>query len=136
MGQAVGLKFKSHGLFIPLTTWMTLNFVLQTFDSTLSLSSPTVHHPPNANTYAYAAHWDNILTAEYKEAADELSQSRRKWSPNRLENAGLALFGASAEPESEVYGDKIIRIYRPGPFKLRDKFSRGDVLEASKEVSP
>jgi hypothetical protein len=128
MGQEVGPKSKCHGLFIPLTTWITIFFIFQAFGSTVSLSLPTLHSPPDGHIHAYTAHWDSLLTAEYKEAAEVLSLSRRKWSRSRLENAGLALFGASAEPESEVYGDKIIRMYRPGPFKLRDKFSRGDVL--------
>jgi hypothetical protein len=58
-----------------------------------------------------------------------------------LEASGLALFNAVATPETELYGEKIVRVTIPQPsqsrhssnnnddgHKLRDKFKRGDVL--------
>jgi hypothetical protein len=45
-----------------------------------------------------------------------------------LEDSGMSIFGASAEPESDLFGDKIVRIVKVGEKSFLDKFNRGDVL--------
>jgi hypothetical protein len=40
----------------------------------------------------------------------------------------MSIFGASAEPESDLFGDKIVRIVKIGEKSFLDKFNRGDVL--------
>ncbi|VEU45073.1 unnamed protein product [Pseudo-nitzschia multistriata] len=76
----------------------------------------------------YAAHWESLLLEEYHETAEELRDQRKSWSRRRLEQSGISVFGASAEPESEVLGEKIVRFYRKGETMFKDRFTRGDVL--------
>lgn len=40
----------------------------------------------------------------------------------------MSVFGAYAEPESDLFGDKIVRVVKHGETNFRDKFGRGDVL--------
>ena len=81
------------------------------------------------NTVAdYATHWENLLLEEYQERASELRDRRKTWSRRRLEESGISIFGASAEPESEVFGEKIVRVYKQRETRFRDRFTRGDVL--------
>lgn len=91
---------------------------------------------------SYASYWNNILSEEHRATVEELKDRRKKWSRARLEASGMSIFGASAEPDSEVFGDKIVRIYKnlPSVSKvvrrgklLRDSFSRGDVLVLTPE---
>jgi hypothetical protein len=85
---------------------------------------------------SYASYWDKILTDEYRAAVEELKEKRTKWSRARLEATGMSIFGASAEPDSEVYGDKIVRVtksYGLNGKLLRDNFARGDVLVMTQE---
>ena len=81
----------------------------------------------------YATYWENLLLEEYHETAAELRDKRKSWSPSRLESSGLAILNACAEPDSEILGEKIVRIIKRSPNKskassLRDKFKKGDVL--------
>jgi hypothetical protein len=46
----------------------------------------------------------------------------------------MSIFGACAEPEAEMFGEKIVRVYKYGEKKLREKFNRGDVLVITPEV--
>jgi len=64
---------------------------------------------------------------EYQHTAEDYRERRRSWSRSRLEAAGISLFGASAEPESDLWGDKIVKITKANSA-LQEKFSRGDVL--------
>ncbi len=85
---------------------------------------------------SYASYWDKILTDEYRAAVEELKEKRTKWSRARLEVTGMSLFGASAEPDTEVYGDKIVRVSKSNGLNgklLRDNFTRGDVLVMTQE---
>lgn len=85
---------------------------------------------------SYASYWDKILTDEYRAAVEELKEKRTKWSRARLEATGMSIFGASAEPDSEVYGDKIVRVSKSNGLNgklLRDNFARGDVLVMTQE---
>ena len=77
----------------------------------------------------YTEYWDQLLRREYRETADQLRERRAKWSPARLAASGQAIFGATASPDAELFGEKIVRIEKPGgKIRLADKFSRGDVL--------
>ena len=88
---------------------------------------------------AYTSHWDKILLDEYRAQSEELKERRKTWSKSRLESSGMCIFGASAEPDSEVFGDKIVKIYKPNGRLgksnnvFRDNFSRGDVLVLTPE---
>ena len=76
----------------------------------------------------YTEDWDQLLRREYRETAEQLRERRAKWSPARLAASGQAIFGATAAPDAELFGEKIVRIEKPGKIRLADKFSRGDVL--------
>jgi hypothetical protein len=76
----------------------------------------------------YAAYWEHLLLTEYQETAAELRERRKTWSRQRLEESGMSIFGAVAEPESELFGEKIVRIYKRGEMRFRDRYTRGDVL--------
>jgi regulator of nonsense transcripts 1 len=65
---------------------------------------------------------------EHQENVEELKIRRKTWSQSKLESSGTSIFHASAEPDSEVYGEKIIRIFKMGEKRLKEKFTRGDVL--------
>mmetsp|Transcript_27350 Transcript_27350/g.40378 ORF Transcript_27350/g.40378 Transcript_27350/m.40378 type:complete len:757 (+) Transcript_27350:27-2297(+) len=83
----------------------------------------------------YFFHWENALLEEYRENVEELKFRRKKWSRSRLEQSGMSIFAASAEPETEVFGEKIVRVYKSGETRLRERFNRGDVLVLTPEVS-
>ena len=76
----------------------------------------------------YALYWDSLLTTEYREQASELRERRSSWSRQRLESSGVSMFDATAEPETELYGEKIVRITKDGAERLQEKYSNGDVL--------
>ncbi|KAK7249576.1 hypothetical protein SO694_0031303, partial [Aureococcus anophagefferens] len=88
----------------------------------------------HAREDAYASYWDELLLKEYREAAAELRSRRQTWSRKRLEDSGDSVFG-TATPESELFGDKIVRVTRRSgrDGRLRDRFRRGDVLLLSPE---
>ena len=44
-------------------------------------------------------------------AFDELKHKRSTWSRSRLESAGISMFNVCAEPDGEMYGEKIIRLF-------------------------
>ena len=77
---------------------------------------------------SYAMYWEQLLKSEYRETADVLRARRAEWSRQRLEASGLAVFGASAAPESDLYGEKLVQITKPGEIRLADRFRRGDIL--------
>ena len=77
---------------------------------------------------AYATHWERLLRREYREAADELRQRRAKWSRARLEASGLSIFDASATPETDIFGEKVVRVSKSGGLRLSERFTRGDIL--------
>lgn len=95
----------------------------------------------NQQLASYAFHWEALLQREYQDTVAELQQRRKSYTRSQLEASGLALFNAVATPETELYGEKIVRVSIPQPQqsrrssnsddghkKLRDKFKRGDVL--------
>ena len=60
---------------------------------------------------------------------------RKNWTRGRLEASGMSLFDAAAEPDTELFGDKIVKIYKYGETRLRDRFTKGDVLVLTPEIS-
>jgi superfamily I DNA and/or RNA helicase len=76
----------------------------------------------------YASHWEGLLLAEYQETEAELRERRKRWSQRRLEHSGMSIFGARAEPDSDILGEKIVRIVKRGEQYFRDRFTKGDVL--------
>lgn len=76
-----------------------------------------------------------VLFILFRERVEELKERRRNWSRSKLEASGLCLFDAAAEPETEVFGEKIIKIYKYGETRLRDRFTRGDVLVLTPETA-
>jgi len=94
---------------------------------------------------SYSFYWDSLLTKEFQDAVAELGQRRKSYTRSQLEASGLALFNAVATPETELYGEKILRIslsQRAHKYdnnngniqKLREKFKRGDVLVMTPEI--
>ena len=100
-----------------------------------------------AATDAYATYWEELLWTEYRETANELRERLRTWSRSQLERAGLAISDAVATPDSELWGDKIVRItkmnhnnnhqekilvlpqqHQHKQQQWRHLFARGDVL--------
>ena len=100
----------------------------------------------NNDLISYSFYWDSLLTKEYQDTAAELQARRKSYSRSELEASGLALFNVVATPETELYGEKIVRIssfqqshswsqYNArGSEKLREKFKRGDVLVMTPEI--
>ena len=68
-------------------------------------AGPTGDQPTPAPDFSspesYSSHWEQLLRREYRETAEQLREKRAKWSRGRLEASGLAVFGASATPETE-----------------------------------
>jgi hypothetical protein len=97
----------------------------------VAISSP--HRPHRSllqlmtTNHAYVSHWENLLTLEHQEKVAEYAIRRKTWSPARLEESGMSILGASALPDSDLFGEKIVRIYKKGAC-LRVRFTRGDVL--------
>ena len=102
---------------------------IATTTSTTTRISGNKHPPPcpPMEEHRYATHWENLLLEEYQQTVAELKERRKTWSRRRLEESGLSILGASAEPDSEVLGEKMVRIYKP-LAQFRDRFVRGDVL--------
>lgn len=106
-------------------------FVLDSVSTALGFSStdPSVQRQINGNyLHSYSSYWENLLLLEHQENVEELKIRRKTWSQSKLESSGTSIFYASAEPDSEVYGEKIIRIFKMGEKRLKEKFTRGDVL--------
>ena len=88
----------------------------------------TAPERPIDTAHAYAVHWEDLLRLEHREIATELRARRGKWSNDRLETAGMAVLDAVAEAETELYGEKIVRVTKEGETRMRDRFSTGDIL--------
>ena len=93
---------------------------------TLAARGCAVPPPDFRSPDEYAAYWEQLLQREYRETADQLRERRAKWSRQRLEASGLIVFGASATPETDLFGEKVVRVSKPGETRLADRFSRGD----------
>ena len=106
--------------------------VLDVSNTSLGFSSP--NSPVQRQTHdgndlhSYSSYWENLLLLEHQENVEELKIRRKTWSQSKLESSGTSIFDASAEPDTEVFGEKIIRVYKMGEKRLKDKFTRGDVL--------
>mmetsp|Transcript_22929 Transcript_22929/g.46357 ORF Transcript_22929/g.46357 Transcript_22929/m.46357 type:complete len:779 (-) Transcript_22929:109-2445(-) len=84
----------------------------------------------------YAMYWENLLLEEYRENVEELKHRRRTWTRSRLESSGMSIFSAAAEPDSELYGEKIVRVNKfDDNCNFSDKFSKGEVLQITPEAS-
>ena len=97
------------------------------------LTKPQVPNrtPAFGSARSYAAYWEDLLQREHRETADQLRERRSKWSQSRLEASGLGIFDASASPETDLFGEKIVRVSKQGETRLADRFSRGDILVLS-----
>ena len=97
------------------------------------LTKPQVPNrtPAFGSARSYAAYWEDLLQREHRETADQLRKRRSKWSQSRLEASGLGIFDASASPETDLFGEKIVRVSKQGETRLADRFSRGDILVLS-----
>ena len=86
---------------------------------------------------SYSALWQNLLQREYQDTAAELRQRRKTYTRLQLESSGLAIFSATATPESELYGEKIVRVTvdSVGDKKLRNRFKAGDTLLITPQIS-
>ena len=97
---------------------------------------------------SYTLHWEHLLLREYQETYRELHKRRKSYTRSQLEASGLAIFNAVASPETELLGEKIVRISlqqlsnklskynnNKDVVKLREKFKRGDALLLSPQTS-
>ncbi|CAB9514333.1 polymerase alpha-associated DNA helicase A [Seminavis robusta] len=91
---------------------------------------------------SYILHWDSLLQQEHQAAVDDLREQRTRWSTQRLQAAGVSLLGVAAEPDSELFGEKIVRISTchlatttADANSWRDLYNRGDVLLLTPEDS-
>ena len=113
--------------------------------TTTTTTTKTRTVPQHHLATSYALHWTTLLQQEYNEASSELQLRRSSYTRSQLESSGLAIFDASATPESELFGEKVVRISITNSKssrrdnddgsldglkerKLRDNFKRGDVL--------
>lgn len=83
--------------------------------------------------HKYVQHWDGLLVREYQDRVADLRDKRKSWTRRQLEQNGISIFDATAEPDSEVLGEKVLRIEKRD-FSFRDRFSRGDVLLVTPNV--
>ena len=97
----------------------------------------------NKQLISYSFYWESLLNKEYQDTVAELQLRRKSYTRSQLESSGLSLFNAIATPETELYGEKIVRISllnkshkydNGGGEKLREKFKRGDVLVMTPEI--
>ena len=114
--------------------------IATSIDNTNNTTSNNNNNDNSSNVCYYAQHWQNLLQMEYQQAVQELREKRKTWSKQALQMAGITLQNVLAEPESDLFGEKIVRIiFEPGLYqqqqqyqqqqmRLKDKFSRGDVL--------
>jgi len=130
-------KVKLRKIHVHVQYLSLVLYILLLFKRCIGLVQPIKNSLTNNNGQnyenEYASYWDNLLLEEYRESAEELKERRRTWSRQKLEASGLSIFGASIEPDSEIFGDKIVRMsinrkISPSAIKLRDKFVNGDVL--------
>eukprot|EP00980_Cylindrotheca_fusiformis_P009826 scaffold2164_cov106-Cylindrotheca_fusiformis.AAC.9 len=95
-------------------------------------NTPATPHPSSsteAERQEYASRWEEWIVAEYQERAKEWQKQRQHWSKQRLEQAGLCIFDAYAEIDSELLGEKIIRLIVGSTINnVQDHYTRGDVL--------
>jgi len=111
----------------------------QTIDETLK------HHKLHRLLTSYTLHWENLLQREHSETVLELQQRRKSYTRQQLEASGLSIFNAVASPETELYGEKIVRISlqqvsligknKNRDTNLREKFKRGDALLLTPQTS-
>ena len=109
----------------------SLLYHLETVDA---FSPPSL---PIRNGAEYASYWDELLLTEYRDKVEELKEKHRTWSRQQLESRGVCVFGASAVPDAELLGEKIVRISRPATtmaWSWRNLFSRGEVLLLTPET--
>jgi hypothetical protein len=65
----------------------------------------------SSNVEYYTNYWDNLLLEEYELASNEWKERRKRCSPQTLEKRGLAILQAFAVPDSEILGEKTVRIH-------------------------
>ncbi|KAG7344934.1 DNA helicase [Nitzschia inconspicua] len=130
-----------------------INRRLGSFSSFSLASSSNKNYNNNYNNYnynnvamdQYVMHWDQLLLEEYRESVQQMKDRRSKWSSSyRLEEYGLAIVEAYAEPESEVLGEKTVRILSASSSSTffsskpqgggsrrpwKDVFGKGDIME-------
>uniref|UniRef100_A0A7S3VAG6 AAA+ ATPase domain-containing protein n=1 Tax=Chaetoceros debilis TaxID=122233 RepID=A0A7S3VAG6_9STRA len=80
-------------------------------ENTIAKTS-NIYRNNQAYLYQYATHWEQLLQQEHQQKVENLKLRRKTWSKAHLEASGMSIFHASAEPDSEVFGEKIIRVFR------------------------
>lgn len=115
----------------------TSNFITHSIPNNQSGNIATENSPIAARNTAdsYYFHWENLLLEEYREHVQQIKFRQRNWSNFKLESSGMSLFNACAEPETEVLGEKIVRVFRYGETRLHERFNKGDVLALTPETA-
>jgi len=110
-------------LLFPTTTAATRHSSGSTRTVLLSATNPANHNYCNDH---YVRYWDGLLLEEHAEAVQQLRERRKLWSRQRLEQSGLALFDCMCEADSELFGEKIVRLQSSSSTVIR--FARGDIV--------
>ena len=76
--------------------------------SSYSPSEPSKLRLTSANVSAYEAHWSRLLNLELSKAMTDVQARLKTWSRQRLEEEGLAVFRLSAQPDGELFGEKLV----------------------------
>ena len=79
--------------------------------TTTTKSSSSSSSSSSSNVEYYTNYWDNLLLEEYELASNEWKERRKRCSPQTLEKRGLAILQAFAVPDSEILGEKTVRIH-------------------------
>ena len=62
----------------------------------------------DANASAYEEHWARLLQLELSKAMFDVQARLRSWSRQRLEDEGMAVFRLKAQPDGELFGEKLV----------------------------
>ena len=60
------------------------------------------------NASAYERYWSGLLQLELNKAMSDVQARLRTWSRQRLEDEGLAVFRLVAQPDGELFGEKLV----------------------------
>jgi AAA domain len=126
----------------PLTT-LPVGVVNTEIQHPQHADSTSRKHNSTSIILAYTSYWDSLLLKEHAELEMDLLQRRKTWSRHDLVSSGLSILNAMAEPDSELFGEKIVRITvlvtsrrfgssSSSGSNLRDTYTRGDVLVMTK----
>ena len=97
---------------------------------------PTRGAPPPRWTSRqdHHAHHAALLEQELKDETEQLTERQRRWSRQRLEDAGIALFDVEGRTNGWLYGERILAFSRVSRDELPShRFGHGDMVTISRK---